>query len=61
MNEKIPASLRQLMVDAAAALENLTDLEMYGDGSGEYSDEQAEAVAIAGRLRDAAAGKRAGR
>lgn len=50
-------TIRQLMVDAAAALENLTDLVAYGDGSGEYSEEQAAGVRLAGRLRDAAAGR----
>ncbi len=50
--------MRQMLVDAAAALENLTDLDTYGDGSGEYSEEQARAVRLAGRLRDAAAGRK---
>lgn len=56
-NDTMPAALRQLLVDAAAALENLTDLEMYGDGTGEYGESQAEGVKLAGRLRDAAAGR----
>lgn len=56
-NETMPAALRQLLVDAAAALEDLTDLEMHGDGTGEYSEAQADGVKLAGRLRDAAAGK----
>lgn len=56
-NDTMPESLRQLLVDAAAALENLTDLEVCGDGTGEYSEEQAEGVRLAKMLRDAAAGK----
>lgn len=56
-NDTMPESLRQLLVDAAAALENLTDLEVYGDGTGEYSDEQSDGVRLAGMLRDAAAGR----
>jgi len=49
-NETMPAALRQLMVDAAAAIETLTDNDA-------YPDESTHAVALAGRLRDAAAGK----
>jgi hypothetical protein len=49
-NETMPAALRQLLVDAAEAIETLTDSEA-------YPDEATPAVAIAGRLRDAAAGK----
>lgn len=56
-NDTIPESLRQLLVDAAAALENLTDLEMCGDGTGQYGDDQAAGVRLAGMLRDAAAGR----
>lgn len=56
-NTYTPPTLAQLMVDAAAALENLTDLDTYGDGSGEYSEDQRAGVRLAGWLRDAAAGK----
>lgn len=56
-NDAVPSAIRQLLVDAAAALENLTDLEAYGDGTGQYGEDQAAGVKLAARLRDAAAGK----
>lgn len=51
-NDTMPDALRQLLVDAAAALENLTDFPYVT----EENDDAREAVRLAGRLRDAAAG-----
>jgi hypothetical protein len=48
--------MRQMLVDAAAAIEDLTDLAPNDDGSDECLAEREAAVRLAGRLRDAAAG-----